>query len=66
VIDAVNFQQERLYDIMTNQLEIRIGEIGVDVLPPAGEKVVQTDNFMTFPEQPFAQVRPQEPRSAGN
>jgi hypothetical protein len=66
VIDPVHFQQERLHDIMTEQFKIPIRKKSVDVLPPAGEKVVQADDLVTFPEQSFAQVRPQEPRAAGN
>jgi hypothetical protein len=66
MIDPVHFQQNRLYDIMAYEFEIRIVKIGVDVLPPAGEKVVQADDLVTFPEKPFTQVRPQESRTTGN
>ena len=66
IVDLVGFDIEREGYVMAHQLEGRMAEQAADVVAPAGEKVIHTQDFVAGRNQAFAQVRPDEPGAAGN
>ena len=56
VIDAVHLQQDRLDDVMADQLEAVVVHQVDDVVLAAGEEIVQADHVVTLTEQAFAEV----------
>ncbi|KAL4376791.1 hypothetical protein GQ457_02G002570 [Hibiscus cannabinus] len=63
MVDLVNFQQQRLHDVVSDELEVRVSEMVHDVLFSAGEEVVDDDHAVSPRYQPVHQVRPDEPGS---
>ena len=66
VVDFVDLQQNRLCDVVADQLEVRAVEQMGDVRLLAGEKIVQADDVMPSLQQPFAEVGAEKTGPAGN
>jgi hypothetical protein len=60
VIDLVRMQIQRIRDVVPHHLETRVFAKMSDIAPAAGEEVVDTDDFVPFPQQALAQVRTQK------
>ena len=66
VVDLVDFQQDRLRDVVPNQLEVRLAEQVRDVRLLAGEEVVEADDVVPLVDQAFAEMRAEKPGAAGD
>ena len=66
IVDLVDLDIERERHVMTHQLEVRIGQQMRDVVPGAGEEIVDAQHVMALVEQAFAQVRTEEPAPSGD
>ena len=66
VVDLVDLGEERLADVVPQQLEARMVEQVLDVVPPAGEEVVQADDVVALGQQPVAEMRADEAGAAGD
>ena len=66
IVDLIDLEQDRLGHIMTDELELFIVEKMDDVLLSSGEKIVEANNFITFGQKSFAQMRTDKPGTAGN
>src|SRR5262245_2191651 len=64
IIDLVNLDIERKTDVMAGQLKARMREEVVNVAPRSGVEVVDAQDLVAARQQPFAQMRPDEPCSA--
>ena len=51
VVDLINFEQRRLNNIVSQQLEPMIIEQMKNVLTTAREKIIQTNNLLPFIDQ---------------
>jgi hypothetical protein len=56
MINLIYLEEERLRDIVTNELESFVIEIVKDILPASGEEIVQGDDIMTGSKQGIAEV----------
>ena len=65
VKDAIDFEQDRLDDVVADELEIAVAEQMHDVGALAAEKIVEADDFVAVLEQPLAQMRAEKSRAAG-
>jgi len=66
VVYFVNFQKYRVDYVMTNQFKMRIAQKMADIVSAAGIKIIETNDFIIFFQQPFTEMGTQESRSAGN
>ena len=57
VVDFVDFQVQRMNNVVANQLEIGLSEQMNNVGLLAGKEVVDTDDVMPFVHQAFTQMR---------
>ncbi len=57
---------KRVRDIVPDELELRVPEQVGDVLGRAGDEVIDRDDLVALGEEPIAEVRPDEPGSAGD
>ena len=72
-VDDVHAQSVRMHqadaeNISASDVQLELVEVEKvsDVLLAAGKKIVEANNFMTFGQQSFAQVRTDKPGAAGN
>jgi hypothetical protein len=66
VENPIDFEKDRLRDIVSQKLEsFTVKEMG-DVISRAGEEVVETDNFMAVRDEALAKVRADEPCPASD
>ena len=56
VIDLIDFEQDGFNHIVTQKLKLRIAHQVRNILSPSREKVVETDYFVLFGQQPFAEM----------
>lgn len=56
VVDLVDLELEGVDHIMANQLEVGIGKQVRDIRFPAGEEVIEADDFVTFVEKAFTKM----------
>ncbi len=66
VVDLVDLEEQRVRDVVPDELEVRPAQEVLDVLLPARKKVVQTDHLFPALEQGLAQVRAQESGGTGD
>ena len=66
VVDLIDFQPDRLRDVVPDQLEVRPAEQVRDVRLLAGEEIVEADDVVPLVDEPFAQVRAEKARAAGD
>src|SRR6185369_13129140 len=53
VIDLIDFEEYRLGDVMTQQLEALIIEQVKDIFAPAGEEIIEAEHLVTFVDEPL-------------
>ena len=51
---------------MPHDLEARIGQQMLDVLPPAGIEIIDAKHLVAVGEKPFAEMRADESRTSGD
>ncbi len=61
VEDLVDLHGQRVFHVVAEQLETRVGQQMRHIGPRAGEEVVQADDVVAFGDQAFAQVRAKKP-----
>ena len=66
VVDLVDLDVQRKRDVVTHQLEVRVGQHRQDVGLAARVEVVDAQHLVALTEQAPAQVRPDEARAAGD
>ena len=66
IVNLVNFQKDRIDDIMPNQLEIRQAEKMTNVRLLARKEIVDTNNVMSLRNEHFTKMRSQKTGSAGH
>lgn len=64
VVDLIDLQQNRLHNIMSNELEPRVLEMMDDVLLPPREEVIDHDHVVTSGDELVHEMAPHEPRPA--
>src|ERR1044071_1154 len=57
IINLVNFKQDRLNDIVAQQLEARVAEKMKDVFASPREEIVQADDLVPVQQQALAKMR---------
>jgi hypothetical protein len=62
---VVHLEQQRLADIVAQQLEPRAIEQMSYIVAAPREEVVETDDVMALADQPLAQMRADEARPSG-
>ena len=66
VVDPVHLQQQRLADVVTQQLEAsRVHQV-TDIVAHAREEVVEADDIVALLYQTLAEMRADESGAAGN
>jgi hypothetical protein len=63
MIERVALEQNRLGDVMSEKLEIRIRHEVLNVALRAGKKVIESDNLMTLPQEHITEVRTNKART---
>jgi hypothetical protein len=66
IVNFINFQKQRMNNVVANQLKVRLVQQMSDVRLLAGEEVVDTDDVMSFGNQPLGQVRAEESGAASD
>ena len=64
--DLVDLDEERVGDVVAQELEALVVEEVLDVASGAGEEIVDAEHLVAALEQPVGEVRPEEACSAGN
>jgi hypothetical protein len=62
IVDLFDFEQQRLHDVVTQELEGAAIQEMLHIGAAAGEEVVETNDLMPFVDQPLTEMRPDEPR----
>ena len=63
--DAIDFEQDRLDDIVADQLEVTVPDQMADVGAGAAEEIVEADDLVAVPEQTFTKMRPEKSCATG-
>ncbi|RDX76085.1 hypothetical protein CR513_43964, partial [Mucuna pruriens] len=63
MVDLIDLEQERLDDVVSDELESRVPKMMHHVLLPSREEIVHHDHAVPSRNQPIHQVRPHEPRA---
>ena len=66
VVNLIDLVFERLGHIVADQFEIGIAHEVGDVALPAGEKIVEADDFISLVEKSLAEMGPKKAGSAGD
>jgi hypothetical protein len=66
IVDFINRQIERMHNVMANEAECVVAQQIAQVFDTPRGKIIDTDNEITFAQEPFAKMRTQEPCSASN
>src|SRR5262249_38346720 len=66
VVDPVDLDDDRLRDVVADELEARLAEEGLDVLARAGEKIVEAHDLMPLAEQALAEVGAEKTGATGD
>src|SRR6185369_17094888 len=61
VIDLIDFEEYRLGDVVTQQLEALIVEQVKNVFAPAGEEVVEAEHLVAFADESLTKMRSDKP-----
>ena len=59
------WQFNRSRDVVMRESEMRVGPKVPDILDSAGDQIVETNNVVTFSQEPVAEIRTQKARTAG-
>ena len=62
--DAIDLEQDRLDDVVADELEARMALEMLDIGALAAEEVVQADDVVPVAQQPLAQMRSEKSRAA--
>ena len=62
VVDLIDFQPERMDDVVPDQLEVRPGEQMADIGLLTGEEIVEADDVVPLGNRPFAKMGPESRR----
>lgn len=62
MVDLVDFKQERLDDVVSDELEIRVTKVVHHVFFPSREEIIYNDHAVAPRDQTVHEVRPDEPR----
>lgn len=57
MVNLIHFDEQRIDDVMVNELEVLVTEPMLDVTLATGKKVVRNDNLMALHHQVVGQVR---------
>ncbi|WVY96439.1 hypothetical protein V8G54_028590 [Vigna mungo] len=63
MVDLIHLQQQRLHDVVPDELESRVPKVVHDVLLPSSKEIVHHDNTVPSGNQPIHQVRTYETRA---
>ena len=66
MVDLIDFEQERLDDVVSDELEPWVTEMVHHVLFPSGEEVIDHDHAIASLHQTVHQVGPNETGPAGH
>ncbi|CAN6828755.1 unnamed protein product [Brassica oleracea var. botrytis] len=66
MIDLIHLKKNRLHHIVAYELEVRVTEMMHHVLFTPREEVIHDDHRVSSLHQPIHQMRPHEPRAAGD
>ena len=66
IIDLINLIFKRLGHVVPHELEIGVAQQVRDVALPAGEKIIEANNFVSLTQKSFAEMGPQKSGSPGN
>ncbi len=66
IVNFVHLDIERQRNVTPHDLETRIGQQVLNVLPPAGIKIVDAKNLVAVRKKPFAEMRADESRTSGD
>ena len=66
VVDLVDFEMERVDDVVADDFESRMREEVSHVFLAAREEVVDANHFVATGDEPVAEMTAQEPGSAGH
>ena len=66
IVDLINFQPDRMDDVVPDQLEVWLAEQMADIGLLAREEIVEANDIMPLRNQPFAEMGAEKPGSAGH
>jgi hypothetical protein len=66
IVDLIYLEQDRLGDIVPDQLKAMIVQQVRDILLAASEEIIETNNVVALREQSFTKMRANKPGTAGN
>ena len=66
IVDLIDFEFVRIADVVTDEFEVGMIDEGGEVAFPAGVEVIKADDFVVFIQKALAEVRPEEPGTAGD
>ncbi len=66
VVDFVDFEPDRVGDIVTDEVEVVVLEQVLDIGLLGSEEVIETDDIVPLAEEAFAEMRSEEARAARN
>src|SRR5690606_8027606 len=66
VVDLINFNFERVDDVVADELEVRVAHQVLHILLSAGKKVVHADHLMIVFQQTLAKVTAEKAGSASD
>jgi hypothetical protein len=66
IVNLVDFERDRMRDVMPHELEVGLAEQMVDVRLLAGEEVVEANHIMPLADEPLTNMRPQKPGAPGH
>ncbi len=66
VVDLIDLEEDRLGDVVADDLEVGMGDEGVEVFAAAGEEVVEAEDLVVFVQEAFAEVGADEAGAAGD
>ena len=66
IVNAVDFHQDGVDQVMPDQLEIGVVQQMGDIPPSTGKKIVQADDLPASSQQAFTQMRTDKTGAAGD
>lgn len=64
MVDFINFDEQRIDDIMVNKFEVLMAEPVFYIAFPSGKKIIGNDDLMALHHQVVSQVRSNETSSS--
>jgi hypothetical protein len=66
VVDLIDFEVDRVDDVVTDAFKMGISQQMADVVLAAGEKIVEAKEILSLCEKPLAEVRSEKAGAAGD